>query len=71
MTTKLSDFVNLSPLAAALVVVLGRLPVPARYLDDDRLDDRVEPSLDETRAVALPSRHDAEVLPYIADDDAA
>ena len=68
MTSKLSEFVSLSPLQAALVVLLGRLKVPARYLGDEGVDDRVDPRLDEHCAAAAPLRADAQVLPYIADE---
>lgn len=70
MTSKLSEFVRLSPLQAALVVLLGRLKVPARYLGDDGVDDRVDPRLDESCAAAAPLGSENQVLPYIADDEA-
>ena len=68
MSSKLSEFVNLSPLAAALEVLLGRVPVPARYLDGALIDERVEPRLDENSAAAASIGDDARVLPYIADE---
>ena len=69
MSSKLSEFVNLSPLAAALEVLLGRMPVPARYLDGASIDERAEPRLDEHCAAAAAIGDDAQVLPYIADED--
>ncbi len=68
MTSKLSDFVRLSPLQAALVVLLGRLKVPARYLGDEGADDRIDPRLDEACAAAAALPADGQVLPYIADE---
>ena len=69
MTSKLSEFVELSPLAATLEVLLGRLPVPARYLDGALIDERAEPRFDEHCAAAAAIGDDAQVLPYIADED--
>ena len=69
MTSKLSEFVELSPLAAALEVLLGRMPMPARYLDGVSIDERAEPRFDEHSAAAGAIDDDVQVLPYIADED--
>ena len=42
MSSKLSDFVRLSPLEAVLVVLLGRFRLPARYEEPEVMDERIE-----------------------------
>lgn len=67
MSSKLSQFVNLSPLQAALWVLLGRLRLPARYADGLDVDARVEPAFDDVTIRLEPAAADDRPLPYIAD----
>ncbi len=66
MSCRLSDFVRLSPLEAALAVLLGRFRLPARYLDPDAPDDRIEPRIDEALAIEL-GEADAVTAPRFGD----
>ena len=71
MNSKLSDFVRLSPLEAALAVLFNRFRLPARYLGPDGAEERIEPEIDESSPVAILIDDDTASLPYIADEDAA
>lgn len=68
MSSKLSDFVRLSPLEAVLVVLLGRFRLPARYEEPEVMDERIEPGFDDTVAVDEAAGPGDWPLPHIADE---